>query len=46
MVAMDNATKNASEMIDLLTIQFNKARQERITKELLEIITATEALNK
>jgi F-type H+-transporting ATPase subunit gamma len=44
MTAMDNATKNASEMIDLLTIQFNKARQERITKELLEIVSGAEAL--
>jgi F0F1-type ATP synthase gamma subunit len=31
-------------MIDLLTIQFNKARQERITKELLEIVSGAEAL--
>jgi F-type H+-transporting ATPase subunit gamma len=44
MTAMDNATKNASEMIDLLTIQFNKARQERITRELLEIVGGAEAL--
>jgi F-type H+-transporting ATPase subunit gamma len=44
MTAMDNATRNASEMIDLLTIQFNKARQERITKELLEIVGGAEAL--
>jgi F-type H+-transporting ATPase subunit gamma len=44
MTAMDNATKNASEMIDLLTLQFNKARQERITKELLEIVGGAEAL--
>ena len=44
MTAMENATKNASEMIDLLTIQFNKARQERITKELLEIVSGAEAL--
>jgi len=44
MAAMDNATKNASEMIDLLTIQFNKARQERITRELLEIVGGAEAL--
>jgi F-type H+-transporting ATPase subunit gamma len=44
MTAMDNATKNASEMIDLLTIHFNKARQERITKELLEIVGGAEAL--
>ncbi|HSC71321.1 MAG TPA: ATP synthase F1 subunit gamma [Candidatus Methylomirabilis sp.] len=44
MTAMENATRNASEMIDLLTIQFNKARQERITKELLEIVGGAEAL--
>ena len=44
MTAMESATKNASEMIDLLTIQFNKARQERITKELLEIVSGAEAL--
>jgi F-type H+-transporting ATPase subunit gamma len=44
MTAMDNATKNASEMIDVLTIQFNKARQERITRELLEIVGGAEAL--
>jgi F-type H+-transporting ATPase subunit gamma len=44
MTAMDNATKNASEVIDLLTIQFNKARQERITRELLEIVGGAEAL--
>jgi len=44
MTAMENATKNASEMIDLLTIQFNKARQERITRELLEIVGGAEAL--
>ena len=44
MTAMENATKNAAEMIDLLTLQFNKARQERITKELLEIVGGAEAL--
>ena len=44
MTAMDSATKNASEVIDLLTIQFNKARQERITRELLEIVGGAEAL--
>jgi F-type H+-transporting ATPase subunit gamma len=44
MTAMDNATRNASEMIDVLTLQFNKARQERITKELLEIVGGAEAL--
>ena len=44
MTAMEAATKNASEMIDLLTIQYNKARQERITKELLDIVGGAEAL--
>ncbi len=45
MVAMDLATRNASDMIRELTLQLNKMRQGAITKELLEIITATEALN-
>ena len=44
MTAMEAATKNAAEMIDLLTIQYNKARQERITKELLDIVGGAEAL--
>ena len=44
MTAMDAATKNAQEMIELLTIQYNKARQERITKELLDIVGGAEAL--
>jgi F-type H+-transporting ATPase subunit gamma len=44
MTAMDAATKNAKEMIDVLTIQYNKARQERITKELLDIVGGAEAL--
>ncbi len=44
MTAMDNATRNAAEMIDTLTLQFNKARQEKITKELLEIVGGAEAL--
>lgn len=46
MVAMDLATRNASDMIRALTLLMNKMRQAAITKELLEIITATEALNK
>ena len=45
MVAMDMATRNASDMIRSLTLLLNKMRQASITKELLEIITATEALN-
>lgn len=46
MTAMDAATKNAQDMIELLTIQFNKARQERITKELMDIVGGAEALRK
>ncbi|MBN4076439.1 ATP synthase F1 subunit gamma [Gemmatimonas aurantiaca] len=44
MVAMSNATKNAKEMIDNLTLTYNKARQGQITKELLEIVGGAEAL--
>jgi F-type H+-transporting ATPase subunit gamma len=44
MIAMDAATKNAGEMIDTLTLQYNKARQAQITKELLEIVAGAEAL--
>lgn len=44
MTAMENATRNAAEMIEVLTIAFNKARQERITKELLEVVAGAEAL--
>jgi len=44
MMAMDNATKNAEELIDDLVLQLNKIRQAGITKELLEIMTAVEAL--
>ncbi len=44
MSAMDNATRNAGEMIDRLTLQYNRARQATITKELLEIISGAEAL--
>ena len=46
MTAMENATRNAAELIDVLTMQFNKARQERITKELLEIVGGAEALRR
>lgn len=45
MTAMDNATKNASEMIDLLKLQYNRARQATITSELLDIIGGAEAVN-
>jgi F-type H+-transporting ATPase subunit gamma len=44
MTAMDSATKNAKEMIGSLTLQYNKARQAAITKELMEIIGGSEAL--
>ena len=41
---MDGASKNAGEMIDALTLTYNRARQSRITKELIEIISGAEAL--
>lgn len=44
MVAMDGATRNASEMIKRLTLQMNKARQAAITKELIEIVNGAQAL--
>lgn len=44
MTAMDSATSNASEMIDRLTLEMNRARQATITKELMEIIGGAEAL--
>jgi F-type H+-transporting ATPase subunit gamma len=44
MTAMENATNNASEMIGQLTLEFNRARQASITKELMEIIGGAEAL--
>jgi len=44
MSAMDNATRNAGEMIDKLTITYNRQRQAQITKELIEIISGAEAL--
>ena len=44
MSAMDNATRNAGEMIDKLTLTFNRQRQAQITKELVEIISGAEAL--
>lgn len=45
MIAMGAATKNAGEMIDALTLQYNKARQAAITKDLLDIVGGAEALN-
>ena len=44
MSAMDNATRNAGDMIDRLTIEYNRSRQAAITKELIEIISGAEAL--
>ena len=44
MTAMDNSTRNAGEMIDDLTLQYNRARQAEITKELIEIISGAEAV--
>ena len=44
MTAMDNATNNAGELIDKLSLQYNRARQAQITKELIEIISGAEAL--
>lgn len=46
MAAMENATVNATEMISTLQLQYNKARQATITKELLEIVSGAEALKK
>ena len=44
MVAMRNATDNANEMVDDLTLELNKARQESITSELLDIVGGAVAL--
>ena len=44
MTAMDNATRNAGDMINAYTIQYNRTRQAQITKELIEIISGAEAL--
>ncbi len=44
MTAMDSATKNAGELIDSLTLTYNRARQARITKELIEIVSGAAAL--
>jgi len=46
MQAMDAATNNAKEMVHQLTLAFNKARQESVTRELIEIVTAIEAMKK
>jgi F-type H+-transporting ATPase subunit gamma len=44
MSAMDNATRNAGDMIDKLSMNYNRTRQAMITKELIEIISGAEAL--
>jgi len=44
MTAMDNATRNAGDMIDKLNLKYNRARQAQITTELIEIIAGAEAL--
>ena len=44
MTAMDNATRNAGDLVDKLTINYNRSRQASITKELIEIISGAESL--
>lgn len=44
MTAMDNASKNAGEMLSKLTLSYNKSRQMKITMELIEIISGANAL--
>ena len=44
MAAMDNATRNAGELIDTLTLNYNRSRQAQITKELIEVISGAEAV--
>jgi len=44
MTAMDNATRNAGDLVDTLTIKYNRSRQAAITKELIEIISGAESL--
>jgi F-type H+-transporting ATPase subunit gamma len=44
MAAMDNATKNCTELVETLTLMYNKARQATITKELMDIVCGAEAL--
>ena len=44
MSAMDNATRNAGEMVEKLELQYNRSRQAAITNELIEIISGAEAL--
>ena len=44
MTAMRNASKNAGELIDLLTLELNRARQAAITQEILEVVAGADAL--
>jgi len=44
MTSMDSATRNAGDMIDRLTLEYNRARQAAVTNELIEIISGAEAL--
>jgi len=44
MTAMDSATKNAGELIDTLTLQYNRSRQAEITTELIEVVSGANAL--
>jgi F-type H+-transporting ATPase subunit gamma len=44
MAAMESATKNTEDLIDRLTLDFNRARQAAITRELVEIVTGAQAL--
>jgi len=44
MTAMDNATRNAGDLVDKLTVNYNRSRQASITKELIEIISGAESL--
>jgi F-type H+-transporting ATPase subunit gamma len=46
MMAMENATSNAKELVRSLTLTYNKARQAGITKELMDIVGGVEALKK
>ena len=46
MTAMDNATRNCKDLINSLTLIYNKARQSAITRELMDIVGGTEALKK
>ena len=45
MMAMDNATENAEEMIEEMTLTMNRLRQESITSELIDVVGGVEAMN-